>query len=399
MANNSVAANIFLLALLIGGLVAGLRVTKEVFPDSQSDSIVITVNYPGASSPEVERSICLPLEEALTNVEGIDKLRCLAREGGVTFTADLRQQAEISEVLTDTREAVFRIETFPEDARKPIVKQVARRRETVTLVVFGDSDRKTLFDLANRMRDQLADRSDVTEVELSGVPPMEITIEVSPQDLRKYQLTLSGLTQMIRRSSIDLPGGQIKAKQGTILLRTEEKRATAEDLRNIVIRQLPDGGRLTLGQFAKITDGYEDRESRATFDGKNAAMIDVYRIGKETPEGISKAVKDFIKKARSSLPPTFDIAMWNDRSEIFTSRFNLLMRNGLIGLFFIILNLAIFLELSLSFWVAVGIFASFVGALLALYWFGVSINMLSLFGFILVLGIVVDVRHHRGKYL
>ncbi|MDF1562357.1 MAG: efflux RND transporter permease subunit [Deltaproteobacteria bacterium] len=389
-AHNSVAANVIMLILLVAGIFTLFNVREEVFPEVQFPVVVVTVPYPGASPEEVEDGLVLAIEEAIRDVEGIKEVTGSAREGVAVVAAELEEGANEDRGLADIKSAVDRITSFPEDAERPNVYLATNRSRVVSIVLYGDVDTHALRSEAEELRSLLIGDERVSFVEVTGLPAPEIAIEVSQDDLRRYGLSLEQVAQRIRAASIDLPGGAIKTERGEILLRTTEKRQTGAEFESIVLLARPDGTQVTVGDIAAVKDDFVETDQEAYFNGKRAAMLDVYRVGEETPLDISAAVTEFIEKQKEELPGGLTMELWSDYSEIYRDRIDLLMRNAAIGLVLVLLTLGVFLEIRLAFWVTLGIPISFVGAFIFLPGVDVSINMLSLFGFIVVLGMVVD---------
>ncbi len=292
--------------------------------------------------------------------------------------------------LQDIRSEVDRITTFPEEAEKAIVSKMSNRREVISVVIYGEVGEHILREQAERIRDELLELPDITQVELSGVRPFEITLEISEQTLQRYGLTLDQVAASIRAASLDLPGGTVKTNSGEILLRTKERRYWGPEYADIVILAEPDGSQVTLGQIANVIDGFADSETYGRFDGQPAAMVQVFRIGDQKPTDISENIIKYVDREKEKLPPSLQLSIWNDTTEIFTSRMNLLQKNALLGLSLVIIILGLFLEIRLAAWVMLGIPISFFGTLFLMPLLGVSINMVSLFAFILALGILVD---------
>ncbi len=390
MAMNHVAANLLMFILVIGGFVMAPSIKQEVFPEVSLDRISVSVAYPGAGPEEVEEGIIIKVEESLTAVDGIKQLKATANEGYGSVVAEIYSDEDVDDILQDIKSEIDRITTFPEDAEKPVISKLSNRREVISVVIYGDTDEKVLREQAERVRDELLELPDITQVDLSGVRDFEITIEVSEQTLQRYNLTLNQIATAIRAASLDLPGGTIKTSGGEILLRTKERRYWGPEYADITIRTNKDGSQLKLGDISNVVDGFADSETYGRFDGKPAAMVKVFRIGEQKPTEISARILTYVEENQSKLPSSLKLAIWNDTSEIFTSRMNLLQKNALLGLGLVIIILGLFLEIRLAGWVMLGIPISFFGTLFLMPWLGVSINMISLFAFILALGIVVD---------
>jgi multidrug efflux pump subunit AcrB len=390
MARNPVAANLIMLACLIGGLISMQRVKQEVFPDFELDLVRITVAYPGASPEEVEQGVLLAIEEAVSGLDGVKEVTSQATEGMGRVTVDLLSGADGTRLAQEIKSEVDRITTFPKEAEEPKVRLLSHRREVLNVIIYGDAHQRVLHELAQEILDELLEDPSITQVEISGVPPMEISIEIPQEELRRYGLTLEEVAERIRRSSVDVPGGGIKTHREEILVRVKERREYGREFAQLAIITAEDGSRVTLGQIARIRDGYEEARRYTTYNGHPAVILDVYRVGSQTPIEVSRAVRRKLKEISKSLPPGIGVTVWHDRSDIYRQRVELLLRNGTMGLILVLILLGIFLERRLAFWVMMGIPISFLGTLLVLPITGVSINMVSLFAFIVALGIVVD---------
>jgi len=390
MADNSVAANLLMIVLLAGGLLMFQEIQQEVFPEVAPDSVTVTVPYPGASPEEVEQSIVLAVESAVRGLEGIDETRSSAREGSATIDVELLDSANTQETLNDIKSAVDRITSFPEDAEDPEIRLRTNRRQVLTVLISGDVQLKTLERLAEETRDQLTNSGKITLVETGGLPPPEISIEISQDKLRKYGLTHQQVAQRVEAASVEIPGGNLETSGGEILLRTSESRNQGHQFRDITIISNTDGTRVTLGELAEIEDGFQDTKRASYFNDERAVRVDVFRVGGQTPLEISAAARDIINHRDATSPETVSYEVWNDSSEVYEDRMNLLLKNSYLGLGLVLLILGLFLEVTLAFWVTVGILISLVGAVLFMPSLGVSLNMISLFAFLLTLGIVVD---------
>ena len=390
MARNHVAANLLMMALVIGGIIMGPSIKQEVFPEVSLDRVSVVVAYPGAGPEEVEEGIILKIEESLTAVDGIKQVKATANEGSGIVVAEIYANEDVDQVLQDIKSEIDRISTFPEDAEKPVISKLSNRREVISVVIYGDVGERTLREQAEQTRDELLELPDISQVELSGVRPFEITIEVPEDNLRRYNLTLDQIAGKIRAASLDLPGGTVKTAGGEILLRTKERRYWGPEYADIDIISKADGSLVRLGDIAHVIDGFADSETEGLFDGKPAAMVQVFRIGDQKPTEISERVIAYVKEKQKELPESLKLATWNDTTELFNSRMELLQKNALLGLGLVIIILGLFLEIRLAAWVMLGIPISFLGTLFVMPWLGVSINMISLFAFILALGILVD---------
>lgn len=391
MAKNSIASSVVMMILAVGGLLTlGMSVKQEVFPEVELEQVVVTVAYPGASPAEVEQGVVLAVEEAVRGVDGVKDVRSVASKGSAVVTVQLLLGTDKRQALNDVKSAVDRITSFPADAERPSISLISTRRQVISLVLYGSVEETTLREVANHARHELLRDPRITSVDLSGVRPLEISIDVPQANLRRYGLTLSGIAQRVRAASVDLPGGAVQTRAGEVLLRTTETRDDGEELGDILVLSRPDGSQVRLRDIAQVKDGLRDNHQKATFNGKPAVMINVFRVGEQTPLEIAAAVKEHVAELERQLPAGLHVTRWVDRSEMYQGRINLLLDNALIGLLLVLLTLGLFLQARLAFWVTLGIPVSFAGSLLFFPAADVSINMLSLFGFILALGMVVD---------
>lgn len=390
MAGHSVTANLVMLVLLAGGIFLGFGIKKEIFPYFEMDQVRISVPYPGASPQEVERGIILAIEEAVQGLEGVNEVRSSAREGSGTVIVEMIEGENLQRLAQDVQSEVDRITSFPEEAEEPQVVIVSRKRYVVSLALYGDQSEGILREYAEYLRDRLLQDPDITQVELTGVRNYEISVEIPQNTLRTYNLTLEEVAQRIGRTSVELPGGAVKTPGGDVLVRVKERKDFGHEFGKIPIITANDGTQVLLEDIADIKDGFEETDSAATYNGKPAVMIEVFRVGDQTPVSVSNAVKNVLVEVNEQLPSGLAVVLRNDRSDIYRQRMGLLIKNGFMGLGLVFVLLALFLETRLAFWVALGIPISFLGSLLLLPIMDVSINMVSMFAFIVTLGIVVD---------
>ncbi len=390
MAGHSVSANLLMLILLIGGFILSGKIKKEVFPDFELDLVTINMAYPGAGPEEVERGIILAIEEAIQDIEEIKEFTATAREGSAQVTIEIREGENTRQVVRDIENEINRISSFPEDAENIRVSVAKRKRYVIALALFGDQTERVLREMAESIRDRLLQDPDISQIDLEGVRDYEIRIEIPQHKLQAYHLTLDSVAQTLRRAAVELPGGAIKTTGGDVLVRVNERRDFAHEFAGIPIITTNDGTRVLLEDIAEISESFEDSDRFSTFNGQPAIMLRVYRVGDQTPISVSDAVRRKMTEINQILPPGLALEPRNDRSKIYRQRLDLMLRNGYIGLGLVFVLLAIFLEARLAFWVSLGIPISFLGSLLLLPSLGVSINMISMFAFIVTLGIVVD---------
>lgn len=385
-----VAANLFMIMLVVGGVLQFGSLRQSVFPDIELDSVIVRVVYRGASPDEVVEGVILPLEEAIRGIDGVDEVTGSAREGTAFVTADISLGADRDAVLRDIKNAVDAITSFPEDIERPVVSLPVDRNQTITLVMYGDVDRRTLRVLMDRFRNELLVSEDISLLQESGLPPPEISVEVPLAASRQYGLTLPEIARIIGLASVDVPAGEIESSSGETLFRVEEERDRGTEYEDIVLRSGADGGKLRLGDVATVIDGFRDTDEWAVYDGLPAVNLRIFRVGDQRPSQVAAATLKVIERLRPTWPESVNVRILRDETIDFRDRIRLMVENGLLGLVLVIGVLSLFLHPRLAFWVALGIPITFFGAIALMPALNVSINQISLFGFILTLGIVVD---------
>lgn len=390
MARNSVAANLLMFIILIGGALGAGGIKQEVFPAFDLDLVRVTVPYPGASPEEVEQGIILAVEEAVRGIDGVKRVTSGASEGAGSVAVELLIDADPDRVLADVKSEVDRIRSFPEEAEDPQVAIATNRQRVISVVIAGEQQLHVLQELAERARQELLQSSDVTQVDVEGVPALEISIEVSREKLAEFGLTLQDIANQVRFASLELPGGGIKTTGGEILVRLSDRRVSGNEFGELILRSTASGASVRLGEVATITDGFADTDEASYFNGRPAVRVTAYRVGSETPQQVSGAVRGFLEEFRAEVPENVTLAIWNDDSELLAGRIDLLVRNARSGLILVLIVLALFLNLRLAFWVALGIPISFLGTFLLMPGLDLTVNMVSLFALIIVLGMVVD---------
>ncbi|UOB73019.1 MULTISPECIES: efflux RND transporter permease subunit [unclassified Pseudoalteromonas] len=388
---NHVAANLLLVTLLLSGLFSlSSKIPLEVFPSFETDMISVGVSLRGATPEDVEQGVTIRIEEAVQDLEGIKQIFSRSSEGSGSVTIEVESGYDPRELLADIKSRVDAINTFPGDAEKPIVALAERKREVIAVTVSSDYGEKETREYAETVRDQILRLPNVTQVELSGVRDYELAIEVSQDTLRQYNLTLAQISSAIANSSSDISAGNLKTEGGDVLISSKGQAYRKDEFASIVVKNQADGTIIRLGDIATIKDDFEETPVRTRFNGKQAAFIDVYRIGPQSAITVADDVKNYIEEQQATLPQGFKLSYWDDDSELVKSRIATLTSNALQGGILVLALLTLFLRPAIAFWVFIGIPVSFMGAFIAMPIFGVTLNIMSLFGFILVLGIVVD---------
>ncbi len=391
-AANHVAANLLMLSIIIAGLISVMTIRKQTTPDFELNTVQVRVQYLGAAPQEVEEGVVIKVEEAIQDVQGIKRIRGNASEGLGTVTAEVQTDADFNEVLNEIKTRVDAIQTFPGLTEKPTIYKQEVPIHVVFLAIYGDMDAFARKALAQEIRDDLMQLPSVNSVQYLGDRDYEISIEVSEHVLRQYGLTMSEVSQAVRDSSIDLPGGTIKSEGGDILLRTEGQVYTGREFGSLVLRTFPDGTRLTLDDIATIRDGFVEVDGYGRFNGERTATLRVLASGGQNELTTAREVKAYVEEKSARLPDGVKMDIWIDRSHYLKERLSMMLENMFAGAVLVFIVLSLFLRMKVAAWVVVGIPITFLGAfwLMPLAPNPVTMNLMSLFGFIIVLGIVVD---------
>ena len=389
-AHNGVAANLLMIVIVVLGAVTIPGIKKEIFPEYSIDMVTVSVDFRGGTPEEVEESVCVRIEEAIQDLDGIKKISSTAAEGGGTVTVEVVPGYDSRKLLDDIKSRVDSIDTFPDETEKPVVQEILNRRQVINVSLSGNAAEKTLKRLGEQVRDEIMDLDGITHADLENARDYEISIEVSEDALRRHNLTFDFVAQAVRRFSLDLPGGSLKTEAGEILLRTKGQAYVGSEFESLPLLTKPDGTKLYLADVARVVDGFTDTDEWAFFNGKPSVMVRVFRVGDQNAIKVAEIVRDYVEEARLRMPEGIAMEVWKDDSAFLSGRMDLLLRNAASGLVLVFLVLALFLRMRLAFWVTLGIPISFLGALALMPLLGLSVSMISLFAFILVLGIVVD---------
>lgn len=406
---NHVAGNFIMLLVLIAGFTTWFKLKKEIFPEISIDAISVRIPYPNATPGESERGVVVPVEEAIADLQGIKKVRGTAAQNIGSVLVEVETGYDVRDVMGDVKSRVDAIENFPEEAETPVLEEILIKAPVMSVTLTADTDEATMRKLAERVRDDLLTYQappatgfgtffarifsgvpKISQVEIAGTRPYEISIEVREEMLRELGLKLSDIAVAVRRSTLDLPGGSVRTASGEVILRALGKKYDAADMAGIPVRTNPDGSVVRLGSVAELHDGFEDVDISSRFDGEKAVVINIFRVGDEDTLALSELVRTYVRDSKVFLPQGVKLSIWNDQSVYLLGRLDLLKRNALTGLVLVLGVLTLFLRPSLALLVAVGIPVSFAGGIWLMPYMGISINMISLFAFILVLGIVVD---------
>lgn len=392
---NHVAANFLMAFVVVLGITTWPTLKSEIFPETSMDAFVVSVPFPNATPEEVEKGVVVPIEEAIQDLDGIKRIRSTASPSVGSVSVEAEVGYAVRDLMDNAKTRIDAIQNFSEEAEEPIIEELIIKNKVLSIALSAQTDEKTLVDLTEQVREALLvyDKgpSRITQATVAGARDYEISIEVSENTLRQYGLTFDQVAAAVRRSSLDLPGGSVRTPGGEILIRTEKRRYTAPEFEEITVVTRPDGSSVKLGEIARVIDGFEDVDLSNRFDKRPAMLINVYRVGNEDTLKVADAAKKFVnEEAPRILPDGVELKVWQDDSTYLSGRMNLLAKNGIAGLLLVALVLTLFLRPSLAVLVALGIPVSFAGAIAMMPYTGISINMISLFAFILVLGIVVD---------
>ena len=405
-ATNRVAANLLMGFAVLAGLASLGQIPVKLYPDIDLPIITVSVPYLGAAPEEVEAGICTRIEEQIEGINGVKEVRSTAMEGRCNVVIELFYDADRTKALDDVDQQINAIDTFPLEAEKPIIQLVTPSSVVMEIAVTGPADERALKEMARRVRDDILRLDGVTHAEVTNARPYEISVEVSELSLSRNNLTFDDVANALRRRSLDLPGGSVKTREGEVLLRTSGQAYWGRDIENLLVTTRSDGTRVLVRDVARVVDGFEDTSQSLAFNGKPAALVQVSRMGEQDVRLITGTVKDFIAQSASRYPEGVQVQVWKDESKLVTGRLGALVDSGVQGLLLVLLLLALFLRPHLALWVAAGIPIAFLGALFLMYSLGFSIDSVSVIGFILALGMLVDdavvvgesayVAHRRG---
>ena len=388
--HNSVAANLLMLVIIVVGGMSAYNLRRETFPQISFDIIQVRTIFPGATPEEIEESVVVKIEEAIQSVEGIQDLFSQARESSGVVLARLKPGTNNRRALEDIQSQVEKIDTFPEDAEPPQYEELSERRKVINIAIYGEQPERTLKEVATRVRDDLLASEFISQIRLVGTRDYEISIEVSEESLRRHGLTFEEIRRVVQRSSLNLPGGSIRTPTQDIVVRTAGQRYTGLEFALLPLLTRDDGTVVTLDEVARVSDGFVDAWRIGRFNGTPSVLVSVYRTSEEDALIISDAVRAYVAEQAPRLPEGLSMSVWADDSAVTKSRLELLGRNGLQGLFLVLLSLWLFMNLRLAFWVAVGLVVALLGGLWILILYGGTLNMITMFAFIMALGMLVD---------
>lgn len=390
--HNGIAANFLMLAIIVGGIyTAAFRIPLEVSPERSFETVVVDMTYRGATAKDVERAILIPIEESLEGVDGIRELNAEAYRGEARFFLNAEPGTNLRALMDDVTARIDTITTFPDETEEPriFIPDSSNWWEVLTVAVTGNLDQRELREVARRVQEDILTLPGVSRAQVQGDRKYEISIEADTEKLLSYGLSFQELADAIREFSIDLPAGAIDSASGTFIVRTRGQAYSGREFSQVPIRS-SDGSDVLLGEVATINDGFEEGEKSVEFNGQPALYVEVLRTGKESAIDISNKVREYVRNSRSRFPEGINLYVWDDESISIRGRLNTLVQSLLQGSVLVMLLLGLFLRPALAFWIVVGIPVGFAGGVMLMPWFGVTANVMSLFGFIIVVGIVVD---------
>jgi multidrug efflux pump subunit AcrB len=388
--HNPVTANLLMAFVVVAGVLALGPLEREVLPTARAAAATIVVLYPGAGPAEVEEGLCAPIEEAVQGVKGVDRVRSTAREGVALVVVEFVDRADERRILDDLQLEVDQLDDLPEEAEEPVVTLVEIDNRVLTVAVSGAASRADLRRAAETVEDALLAQPEISLVRVAGEPEPEIWIELDELALDAWNLTLAEVAAAVQRNSLDLPAGSVRAAEGHLLLRAHGQALHARDFERIPLRTGADGTRLAVGDVARVREAWAETDQESRLDGVPAVMLDVFRTVGQDALKMKDDVLRALDAARALLPEGITLTLLSDDTQLLRERLDLMLRNGRAGLALVLVTLALFLRLRLAFWVTAGIPVTLLGAICLMPLLGVSINLISLFAFILVLGIVVD---------
>lgn len=390
MASNPVAANLLMMLMLVGGFLMSTQVTREVFPSFELNIVTVSVANSGATPTEMEQSVVLAIEDAVESVDGVKEINATMASGVATVTIEAEESVDPNVFLQDIKAEVDRISTFPQEAEDPVITLASTRRQVVSLLLSGSSDLHVLRYWADVAHDELTQSKDIAQVTLSGVRDYEIHVEISQDTLRRYGLTLNDVANAIKAASLEQGGGTLRTVGGDIMVQLNERRDTAQDFANIAVRTLADGSRIMLDDIATVSEGFDNSKRWAEFNNQPAVMLQVYSSPDVSPDVAAAAAQKVVERLNSAMPNGLTLSVRNSFADMYEQRQDLLVSNAMQGIVLVFLSLALFLRPSLAFWVSLGIPVSILGSMWFFQAFDQSINVISMFAFIVTLGIVVD---------
>jgi HAE1 family hydrophobic/amphiphilic exporter-1 len=389
-AKHPTASNLLMLMILVAGLTTVTQLKRETFPEFSSGKIQVTTIYPGASTQETEKALCIPMEDAVDGLNDIEKVSCEAREGVANLTVEVIEGATTAQVMADVKTEIDAINNFPDLAEQPIMRELGRDQHLISLALTADIVDFELKAYAEQIKQKLKKQPGISIVEIKGFSDHQLKIELSQYKLRQYGLSPADVANLVKRQNVKLPGGDITSQGKTILIRFDQQQLTAKALGNLVIKSTPTGSQLYLHQIATITEGFELAEDKIIFDGQRAALIDIKKAKSQDAIELVEIVKTFAQQERAIAPKGVSLVLTQDTAQTVKDRLAMLLTNGWQGFILVLLVMWLFFSMRYSFWVSMGLPVSFLGAFALMTVMGVSINMISMVALLMSIGILMD---------
>ncbi|MEE4376200.1 MAG: efflux RND transporter permease subunit, partial [Candidatus Competibacteraceae bacterium] len=384
------AANLLMLFLLLLGIVTLPTLKRETFPDFAAQEVEVRVPYPGASALDVEESICQRLEDAVDAISDVEEVRCNAQEGAGVAVVKMTESGDVDRFLDDVKTEVEAIDNFPEQTERPIVKQLGRTDQVVSVAVTGPMAENDLKAYAEDLKRRIQQLPAVSQVNIKGFSERQLRIAVPAQILRQYGLSPNDIADTITRQSIDLPAGSLKTQDRELLIRFTDQRRSPAELESLIVVSGQSGAEVRLGDIATITDRFELDEEKSLFNGRRAALLQITKTKAEDTLTVMDSVQAFLDRERQRATPGVEFALTQNLSSIVRDRLQMLTKNGIQGLALVFLVMWLFFRLRFAFWVAMGLPVSFLGGLFFMSVFGYSINMLTMVALLIALGLLMD---------
>ena len=389
-ARHPTAANLLMGAIMLLGLTAMPGLQRESLPEIKNDKVQITVLYKGATAEEVEGAICRRLEDALEGITELDEMRCEAREGIAIATAVMLEGRDMSRFMEDVKSEVDAIDDFPDDTELPVIQELARTDHVISIAIDGVEDAVSLKAYAEELKSRLLSREQIAEVTIFGFSDHQIRIEIPEWWLRQFGLSAQDIANTIARQSVSTPTGRLESDQEDLLLRFDDQRKQVDDFYDLMVISASSGGNIRLGDIAKISDRFDQDEAKLTFNGRRAALLNIAKTRSQDILKVLQRTKDFVQREQTKAPEGVHLTLMWDTASVVQDRLDMLVRNGIQGLIAVFLLLWLFFSFRYSFWVAMGLPVSFLGAFFLLPLMGVTINMISMVGLLIGIGLLMD---------
>ena len=384
------AANLMMIAFLVVGIFSLPTLQRETFPRIEPSKVKVTVNYPGARPEDVEQSICQRIEDAIDSVDNVTEIKCEAKEGLATTEIEMTEGGNLDRFFTDVKSEIEAIDDFPDSVEQPIIEQLGRTDFVASVAITGPENRVQLKNYAEEVKDRMLQWGNIPKVEIEGFSDHQIRIVIKDAILRQLGLSIADIADAVSRQSLDLPAGNVKTKDGEILIRFANERKKVNDFFDLTIISNAQGGQVRLGDIAKITDRFDLDEEKYIFNGKPAALLNITKTENDDTLKVIDAVKAFVKHEKAKTTPGINLTVTNDVSSIVRGRLDLLITNMSQGLALVFLMMWLFFGLRYSFWITMGLPVSFMGAFALMVMLGYSINMMTMVGLLIVVGILMD---------